>query len=157
MLVRSNRRSARCELLASLPTKPWSVLPSVSSGLPLKITVFATAVNASGWGTTVVLVGAVFVVVVEVVVVVIGHTPVRGRQKSFTRSTSRRGRVGDTASVLMRRPGRRRAFSTGVSTPTNAPHAELANEGKESPAWPSPRSDARRRAEGGNGAVQFGR
>jgi len=57
-----------------------------------------------------------------------------GRQKSFTRSTSRRGRVGDRASVLMRRPGRRRAFSTGVSTPTNAPHAELANDGNCSPA-----------------------
>src|SRR5687767_11410187 len=104
--------SPRCVLLESFPTKTWPKSPRFASGSTLKIAVSAVAptVVICG-GLVVVVVDAPGSVVVVTVLVVAGHPPAGARQKSFRTSTSRRGRVGDFAIVLMRRPGFRRCVT----------------------------------------------
>src|SRR5262249_32859423 len=98
---------------------------------------------------------AIVVVVVDVVDVVAGHPSGGGRQTRRSLSRSRFGRPSETATGFTRTPARFPP-SAGTSTSTNAPHAELANDGNRRPTWSRPRSDARSRGAGGKGGVQLG-
>src|SRR5262245_34723155 len=94
------------------------------------------AVSATGLTVSGLVPEIVVLVVPEVVVVVVvtGHVPVRGRQWSRRVSLSFFGRLVDTATVKIFRPALRRLVVTGLSTPTNAPHAEPVKLGNTSPA-----------------------